>query len=90
MRIHLSPNDGVPVYLQIVQQVKYLVASGRRRRAIERPPIRTLAEQPLINPNTVARPTALEAAGVVARVAARAPTSRPPVRRWPGASAWTS
>ena len=29
MQIHISPNDGVPIYLQIVNQVKYLVASGR-------------------------------------------------------------
>ena len=29
MQIHISPNDGVPIYLQIVNQVKYLVSSGR-------------------------------------------------------------
>ena len=29
MRIHISSSDGVPIYLQIVNQVKYLVASGR-------------------------------------------------------------
>jgi GntR family transcriptional regulator len=29
LRIQISPNDGVPIYQQIVNQVKYLFASGR-------------------------------------------------------------
>ena len=66
MQIHLSPNDGVPIYLQIVHQVKYLAASGRLAPGDELPPIRTLAEQLLVNPNTVARAyRELESAGVV-------------------------
>ncbi len=66
MQIHISPNDGVPIYLQIVQQVKYLVASGRLAPGEELPPIRTLAEQLVVNPNTVARAyRELEVAGVV-------------------------
>ena len=66
MQIHISPNDGVPIYLQIVNQVKYLVASGRLSPGDELPPIRVLAERLLINPNTVARAyRELEAAGVV-------------------------
>ena len=66
MQIHISPNDGVPIYLQIVNQVKYLVASGRLAPGAELPPIRTLAEQLLVNPNTVARAyRELERAGVV-------------------------
>src|SRR5271157_1533680 len=66
VQFHISPNDGVPIYLQIVNQVKYLVASGRLAAGEELPPIRTLAEQLLINPNTVARAyRELELAGVV-------------------------
>ena len=66
MRIHVSPNNGVPIYLQIINQVKYLVASGRLAPNEEMPPIRTLAEQLLINPNTVARAYRdLEQAGIV-------------------------
>jgi GntR family transcriptional regulator len=66
VHIHLSPNDGVPIYLQIVNQVKYLVASGRLDAGAELPPIRVLAEQLLVNPNTVARAyRELELAGVV-------------------------
>jgi len=68
MQIHISPNDGVPIYLQIVNQVKYLVASGRLAPGEELPPIRTLAEQLLVNPNTVARAyRELEAAGIVTK-----------------------
>jgi GntR family transcriptional regulator len=66
MQLHLSPTNGVPIYLQIVNQVKYLVASGRLTPGEELPPIRVLAEQLAINPNTVARAyRELELAGVV-------------------------
>jgi GntR family transcriptional regulator len=68
VQIHISSHDGVPIYLQIVNQVKYLVASGRMAAGEELPPIRTLAEQLLINPNTVARAyRELELAGVVTK-----------------------
>ncbi|MBN2022899.1 MAG: GntR family transcriptional regulator [Pirellulales bacterium] len=66
MQIHISSSDGVPIYLQIVNQVKYLVAAGRLNHGEEMPPIRALAEQLLINPNTVARAyRELETAGIV-------------------------
>lgn len=68
VQIHITSNDGVPIYLQIVNQVKYLVASGRLSPGEELPPIRVLAEQLLINPNTVARAyRELETAGVVTK-----------------------
>jgi len=66
MQLHISPKDGVPIYAQIVSQVKHLVASGRLRPHEELPPVRTLAGQILVNPNTVARAyRELETAGVV-------------------------
>lgn len=55
MQLRLSIGGGVPIYLQIVQQVKHLVASGRVSPGDELPPIRVLAHQLLVNPNTVAR-----------------------------------
>ena len=68
MHLHISANDGVPIYLQIVNQVKYLAASGRLAPGAEMPPIRVLAEQLLINPNTVARAyRELEIAGIVSK-----------------------
>ena len=66
MQIHISTSDGLPIYLQIVNQVKYLVAAGRLESGEELPPIRVLAEQLVVNPNTVARAyRELEAAGIV-------------------------
>jgi GntR family transcriptional regulator len=66
VQIHISPQDGVAIYLQIVNQVKYLVAAGRLAAGEELPPIRSLAQQLLVNPNTVARAyRELEAAGIV-------------------------
>ena len=68
MQIHISTHDGVPVYLQIVNQVKYLVAAGRLAPGEELPSVRALAEQLVINPNTVARAyLELERAGLVVK-----------------------
>lgn len=68
MQLHISSNDGVPIYLQIVNQVKYLIGAGRLAPGEEIPPIRVLAEQLVINPNTVARAyLELERAGLVAK-----------------------
>jgi GntR family transcriptional regulator len=66
MEIRLSASDGVPVYRQIMNQVKLLVASGRLQPGQELPPIRLLAERLVINPNTVVHAYAeLEREGVV-------------------------
>jgi GntR family transcriptional regulator len=68
MHIQIAPQDGTPIYQQITRQVKYLVASGRLQAGEELPPIRVLAEQLTINPNTVARAyLELEREGVVAK-----------------------
>ncbi|MHC1763490.1 MAG: GntR family transcriptional regulator [Verrucomicrobiia bacterium] len=68
MQLHISPRDGVPIYRQIVNQVQYLVAAGRLAPGEELPPIRTLAEQLVVNPNTVARAyLELERAGLVVK-----------------------
>ncbi len=66
MQIHITTSDGVPIYLQVVNQVKYLVAAGRLKAGEELPPIRTLAEKLVVNPNTIARAyRELEVAGIV-------------------------
>jgi GntR family transcriptional regulator len=66
MQIHITTADGVPIYLQIVNQVKYLVSSGRLSAGEELLPIRALAEKLVVNPNTVARAyRELETAGIV-------------------------
>lgn len=66
MQLRISAADGLPIYQQIVNQVKYLVAAGRLKAGEELPAIRTLAEQLVVNPNTVARAyRELETLGVV-------------------------
>ena len=66
MDIHISLIDGVPIYQQIVNQVKYLIAANRLTPGIELPTIRALAEQLQVNPNTIARAyRELEQQGVV-------------------------
>ena len=68
MQIHITETDGVPIYMQIVHQVKLLVAAGRLLPNEEMPPIRVLAEQLTVNPNTVARAyRELEVEGVVTK-----------------------
>ena len=68
MQIHITSSDGVPIYIQIVNQVKHLVASGRLSPGEELPPIRVLAETLVVNPNTVARAyLELERAGIVTK-----------------------
>jgi len=68
MQIQVQPASGTPIYIQIVNQMKYLVASGGLVPGEEVPPIRALAEELMINPNTVARAyLELERAGVVVK-----------------------
>jgi len=66
MNIQITLKDGVPIYRQIVNQVKYMVASGQLKAGAELPPIRVLAEQLLVTPNTVVKAYGqLETEGVV-------------------------
>jgi GntR family transcriptional regulator len=66
MDITITVTDGVPIYRQIVNQVKYLVASGLLLPGEELPPIRTLALQLKVTPNTIVKAyDELEIAGVV-------------------------
>jgi GntR family transcriptional regulator len=66
MIAHVNFKSGVPVYLQIVQQVKAAAASGSLRTGDALPSVRVLAEELRINRNTAARAYAeLEAEGVI-------------------------
>ena len=50
-----NPSTGVPIYLQLMEQVKHAVEMGALRPGEQLPGIRPLAEQLVINPNTVAK-----------------------------------
>lgn len=66
MDITINVTDGVPIYRQIVNQVKYLVASGLLQPGEELPPIRTLALQLKVTPNTIVKAyDELERLGIV-------------------------
>jgi GntR family transcriptional regulator len=66
LHIQISLHDGVPIYRQIVNQVKYMVASDQISPGEELPPIRVLAKQLRVTPNTVVKAyRELEVEGVV-------------------------
>src|SRR5499425_1621725 len=50
-----NPSLGVPIYLQLMEQVKHAVETGALRAGEQLPGIRPLAEELVINPNTVAK-----------------------------------
>jgi GntR family transcriptional regulator len=69
MRIHIHFTSGKPAYLQIVDQVKSMSASGALRSGEALPSIRPLAEELKLNRNTVAKAYAeLESLGVIETV----------------------
>jgi GntR family transcriptional regulator len=53
--IEIHPESGVPIYLQIVERIKHLVAIGALRPDEQLPTIRRLAVELRVDPNTVAR-----------------------------------
>lgn len=68
MHIELSVRDGVPIYRQVFNQIRYQIIAGQMQVGDELPPIRVLAEQLSITPNTVVKAyDALEAEGLVVK-----------------------
>ena len=66
MRIIVRPDSSVPIYEQIVSQVVFAVAAGDIRTGDEVLSVRELAQQLVLNPNTVARAyQELEKSGVL-------------------------
>ena len=64
--IQINFQSGLPVYLQIVEQVKFAAASGTLKEGEPLPSIRPLAEELRVNRNTIAKAyTELEAQGVI-------------------------
>ena len=55
MILRPNPSSGVPIYLQLMEQVKHAVETGALRPGEQLPGIRPLAEELVINPNTVAK-----------------------------------
>jgi GntR family transcriptional regulator len=55
MLFRTNPSSGVPIYLQLMEQVKHGIETGALRPGDQLPGIRPLAEELVINPNTVAK-----------------------------------
>jgi GntR family transcriptional regulator len=55
MLFRSNPSSGVPVYLQLIEQVKHALDVGALRPGDQLPAIRRVAEDLVINPNTVAK-----------------------------------
>jgi GntR family transcriptional regulator len=55
MLLRPNPSSGVPIYLQLMEQVKHQIETGALRSGEQLPGIRPLAEELVINPNTVAK-----------------------------------
>lgn len=51
----ISSSDGVPLYLQLIRQIRYQIAAGGLDPGDQLPSVRKLSEQLVINPNTVVR-----------------------------------
>ncbi len=72
MLFQVNFKSGLPVYLQIVEQVKAAAASGALRAGDPLPGIRSLAEELRVNRNTVAKAyTELESEGVIETAAGK-------------------
>ena len=55
MLFRSNPGSAVPVYLQLIEQVKHAIDVGALVPGDQLPPIRQAAEALVINPNTVAK-----------------------------------
>jgi GntR family transcriptional regulator len=67
LHIQIDPRTGVPVYRQVMDQLKYYIAGGTLRPGDQIPSIRELATALAVNPTTVVKAyTELEREGVIA------------------------
>ena len=55
MFFKLSSQSGLPLYLQLMQQIRHAAESGALQDGDQLPGIRTLAEELIVSPNTVAK-----------------------------------
>jgi GntR family transcriptional regulator len=64
----LNPHSGVPIYRQILEQARRLVASGQLPPGAELPSVRELALEHAVNPMTISKAySLLEAEGLLER-----------------------
>ncbi len=66
MHIKIDVQSGAPIYIQVVERIKHLIATGELEPGAQLPTVRQLAQELVVNPNTVARAyTLLDQAGII-------------------------
>jgi GntR family transcriptional regulator len=66
LRIEIDFRSGIPIYIQIMDQVKHMIATGELKPDDQLPTVRQLAADLRINFNTVARSyKLLDEAGII-------------------------
>jgi len=55
MLLKTNPSAGTPIYVQLMQQIKYEIESGTLNPGDQLPSIRNVAKDLFINPNTVVK-----------------------------------
>jgi GntR family transcriptional regulator len=86
----LNPQSGVPIYRQLLEQIRRMVTSGQLPAGTELPSIRDVAVEHAVNPMTVSKAySLLEAEGLLARnrgkpmtVATRSRSQALPLKRF--------
>lgn len=64
----LNPNAGEPIYRQLVEQIRRLIASGQLQPGTDMPSVRELANSHALNPMTISKAySLLEAEGLLER-----------------------
>lgn len=64
----LNPNAGEPIYRQLIEQIRRLIAGGQLLPGTEMPSVRELASNNAINPMTISKAySLLEAEGLLER-----------------------
>lgn len=64
--LHVNPSSGVPIYVQVMEQIKHAVEICALMPGDQLPGIRTLAQQLVVSPNTIVKAyTELEYEGVI-------------------------
>ncbi|NVJ51785.1 MAG: GntR family transcriptional regulator [Gammaproteobacteria bacterium] len=66
--LEIAPSSGVPIYRQIIEQVRRMVASKQLKPGAELPSVRSVAQSLAVNPMTISKAySLLEAEGVLQR-----------------------